>query len=120
MWWELIEEIAPRAEEMAGEKEIACCVRGYHVYKDIWAAAIQKSWCNARSQPTSKKEVGCMFEKHFPVVSDEKLSKCTRRCTKVPVKIAHNRINTSERMIETATGIVHLTCIVTCSANRHT
>ena len=26
----------------------------------------------------------------------------------------------SERMIETATGIVHLTCIVTCSANRHT
>ena len=25
---------------MAGEKEIACCVRGYHVYKDIWAAAI--------------------------------------------------------------------------------
>ena len=28
------------AEEMAGEKEIACCIRGYHVYKDIWAAAI--------------------------------------------------------------------------------
>ena len=25
---------------MAGEKESACCVRGYHVYKDIWAAAI--------------------------------------------------------------------------------
>jgi len=25
----------------AGEKEIACCVRG-HVYKDIWAAAIQE------------------------------------------------------------------------------
>ena len=23
-----------------GEKELACCVRGYHVYKDIWAAAI--------------------------------------------------------------------------------
>ena len=22
------------------EKEIACCVRGYYVYKDIWAAAI--------------------------------------------------------------------------------
>ena len=28
----------PCAEEMAGEKEIACCVRGYHV--NIWAAAI--------------------------------------------------------------------------------
>ena len=41
MWWALIEEIAPRAEEMAGEKEIACCVRG-HVYLDIWAAAIRK------------------------------------------------------------------------------
>ena len=31
--WALIEEITPHAEEMAGEKEIACCVRGYHVYK---------------------------------------------------------------------------------------
>ena len=35
-------EIAPRAEEMAGEREINTCVRGYHVYKDIWAAAIQE------------------------------------------------------------------------------
>ena len=42
VWWALIEEIAPRAKEMAGEKEIACCVRGYHVYKDIWAAAIRE------------------------------------------------------------------------------
>ena len=41
MWWALIEEIAPRAKEMAGEKEIAC-VRGYYVYKDIWAAAIRE------------------------------------------------------------------------------
>ena len=42
-------EIAPRAEEMAGEKEMAC-VRGYCVYKDIWAAAIGDGlvyhrWC---------------------------------------------------------------------------
>jgi len=42
VWWALIEEIAQHAEEMAGEKEIACCVRGYHVYKDIGAAAIQE------------------------------------------------------------------------------
>ena len=42
MWWALIEEITPRAEEVAGEKEMACCVRGYHVYKDIEAAAIQE------------------------------------------------------------------------------
>ena len=41
MWWALIEEITPRAEKMADEKEIACCVRG-HVYKDIWAAAIRE------------------------------------------------------------------------------
>jgi len=27
---------------MAGEKEIASCVRGYQVYKDIWAAAIRE------------------------------------------------------------------------------
>ena len=40
MWWALIEEIAPCAEEMACEKKMACCVRGYHVYKDIWAAVI--------------------------------------------------------------------------------
>ena len=38
--WALI-EITLRAEDMAGEKEIACCVRG-HVYKAIWAAAIQE------------------------------------------------------------------------------
>ena len=30
-----------RAEEMAGEKKIACCVRD-HVYKDIWATAIRE------------------------------------------------------------------------------
>ena len=36
----LIEEIAPHAEEMASEKGMACCVRGYHVYKDMWVAAI--------------------------------------------------------------------------------
>ena len=35
---------------MAGEKEIACCVRGYHVYEDMWAAAIREvlvccCWC---------------------------------------------------------------------------
>ena len=23
-------------------KEMACCVRGYHVYKDIWPAAIRE------------------------------------------------------------------------------
>ena len=45
-----IEEIAPGAEEMAGEKEIACCVRG-HIYKDIWAAAIREVLVCRRSQP---------------------------------------------------------------------
>ena len=45
-WWALIEKVALRAMlnrqiEMAcrGEKKVTC-VRGYHVYKDIWAAAI--------------------------------------------------------------------------------
>ena len=42
MWWMLIEEITPHVEEMAGEKEMACCVRGYHIYKDIWAATIRE------------------------------------------------------------------------------
>ena len=40
VWWGLIEEIAPCAEEMACEKEMVCCVRSYQVYKDMWAAAI--------------------------------------------------------------------------------
>ena len=40
VWWGLIEEIALRAKVMVCEKEMACCVRGYHVYKDMWAAAI--------------------------------------------------------------------------------
>ena len=51
MWWVLIEEIAPRAEEMACEKEMTCCVRGYHVYKDIWAATIGEVLVCSRSQP---------------------------------------------------------------------
>ena len=40
VWWVLIDEMAPRAEEMACEKEVVCCVRGYQAYKDTWAAAI--------------------------------------------------------------------------------
>ena len=40
------------ADEMAGEKEIACCVRGYHVYKDIWAAAIQEVLVSS-TEPTN-------------------------------------------------------------------
>ena len=39
-------------EEMAGEKEIACCVRGYHVYKDIWAVAIHEVLVCSR-EPTN-------------------------------------------------------------------
>ena len=31
--------------EVVCEKEMASCVRGYHIYKDIWAAAIAKYWC---------------------------------------------------------------------------
>ena len=42
VWCALIEEIATRAKEIAGEKEMGCCVRGYHEYKDIEAAATGK------------------------------------------------------------------------------
>ena len=57
MWWALIEEITPHAKEMAGEKEMACCVRGYHIYKDIWAAAIREVLV-CSMEPTN---VGQMF-----------------------------------------------------------
>ena len=50
--WLAFEEITPRAEEMAGEKDTACCVRGYHVYKDIWAAAIQEVLVSS-TEPTN-------------------------------------------------------------------
>ena len=33
-------------------EEVACCVRGYHVYKDMWAAAIgEELVCNR--EPTN-------------------------------------------------------------------
>ena len=42
VWWALIEKITQRAEETAGEKKMAWA-RGYHVYKDIWTAAIPEA-----------------------------------------------------------------------------
>ena len=56
MWWALIEEIALCAEEMACEKEMACCVRGYHVYKDMWAAAIGEVLVCSR-EPTNEGKI---------------------------------------------------------------
>ena len=44
----------PRAEEMAGEKEIASCVRGYHVHKDIRAAAIGEVLVCSREQTNAE------------------------------------------------------------------
>ena len=53
VWWALI-EVAPHAVEIEmacyGEKEVACCVRGYHVYKDIWAAATVLPKCRILSE----------------------------------------------------------------------
>ena len=60
MWWALIEEIALRAKEMAGGKEIAYYVRG-HVYLDIWAAAIRKVLV-CSTEPTN---VGKIFDVKF-------------------------------------------------------
>ena len=71
MRWASIEEIATRAEEMAGEKEMACCVRGYHMYKDIWAAAIGKVLVCSR-EPTNadnKKKFHCKIRKILQLIS---------------------------------------------------
>ena len=54
VWWALV-EIALRAEEMACEKEIACCVRGYHIYKDMWAAAIGEVLVCSREPTNAEK-----------------------------------------------------------------
>ena len=32
----------PRKLEMAGEMEMPCYVRGYHVYKEVWKAAMEE------------------------------------------------------------------------------
>ena len=53
VWWALIEKIAPRAEVMACDKEMVCRVRGYHVYKDMWTAAIGEVLVCSR-EPTQK------------------------------------------------------------------
>ena len=58
VWWALIEEIAPRAKEMACENEMACCVRGYHVYKDMWAVAIGEVLACSR-EPTNAEIFHC-------------------------------------------------------------
>ena len=55
VWWALIEEIISCAEEMACEKEMACCVRGYHVYKDTWAAAIGEALVCSREPSNAEK-----------------------------------------------------------------
>ena len=54
VWWALIEEIAPRAKVIACEREMACCVRGYLGYKNIWAAPIGEALVVAGSQPRRK------------------------------------------------------------------
>ena len=56
MWWALIEEITPHTEEMACEKEMVCCVRGYQVYKDVWAAAIGEVLLCSR-EPTNVRKI---------------------------------------------------------------
>ena len=52
LWWALIEEIEPRAEEVACKNMMACCVEDYHVY-DIWAAAIGEMLVCSR-EPTNE------------------------------------------------------------------
>ena len=71
MWWALIEEITLRAKEMTCEKEMACCVRGYHVYKDIWAAAIVEVLVCGR-EPTNAEKICCknyIHVKYFRTLS---------------------------------------------------
>ena len=55
MWWALIEEITVRAEEIACEKDMACCVKGYYIYKDIWAVAIREVLVCSREPTNAEK-----------------------------------------------------------------
>ena len=55
MWWALI-EIVPHDEVMACEKEMTCCVRGYHVYNDLWAAEIEEVLVCSR-EPTNAEKI---------------------------------------------------------------
>ena len=51
----VIEKIALHAEVMACEKEMGCCVRGYHVYKDMWTAAIGEVLVCSREPTNAEK-----------------------------------------------------------------
>ena len=62
MWWALIEI----AEEMvacikeAGEKKLACCIKGYHVYKDTRAAAFGEVLvCSRKPTNTADRDFHC-------------------------------------------------------------
>ena len=50
---------AMRAKEMACEKEMACCVRGYHVYKVIYEAAAIGEVLACSREPTNAKKFLC-------------------------------------------------------------
>ena len=50
-----------RAKEMAGKKEMACCVRGYHIYKDNSILIIMV--CNWGSAGVSS--LACHRRKNF-------------------------------------------------------
>ena len=52
MWRALTEEIVPRAEEMACEKEMTCCVRGYQYTGIYGQQQLRKCLCVAGSQST--------------------------------------------------------------------
>ena len=55
MWWVLIEEIAPRAEETAGEKKVACVLE-VTTYKRICAQQqLGKCWCVVAGVSSSEK-----------------------------------------------------------------
>ena len=47
--------------EMACEKEMACCVRDYHVYKDTWAAAIGEVLVCSREPTNIRKKFVCFL-----------------------------------------------------------
>ena len=40
-------------------KETGCCVRGYHVYKDIWAAAIGEVLVCSQEPTNAQKNFCC-------------------------------------------------------------
>ena len=80
--------------QMAGEMEIPCCVRGYHVYKEVWEAGIGEVHVCSREPSNATDRYAVAVTKGATVMERPSLDICqesSRRCAPV---LAKRRLDT--------------------------